>query len=77
MTTTQFKEMGRLVVTSDCGQLAIVDGFCKISGERYSVIVWKADWRKYAEGVYSAADCFPYLPQSELDIIITGIITRN
>jgi|GWRWMinimDraft_13_1066021.scaffolds.fasta_scaffold16931_1 hypothetical protein len=75
--TTKFKEMGRLIVTSDCGQLAFIDGFCKISGERYSVTVWYNDWRKYAKGVYSAADCFPYLPESDLDIIITGIIERN
>ena len=76
MTTalTKFKEMGRLIVMSDCGQVAEVKGFCKITGSPYSVTVRYKDWRKYAQGVYPAAECFPYLCEKDRGILITGCI---
>lgn len=76
MTTalTKFKEMGRLIVMSDCGQVAEVKGFCKITGSPYSVTVRHKDWRKYAQGVYPAAECFPYLCEKDRGILITGCI---
>lgn len=77
-----FKGLGRLIVMRDTldvpvGTVAEVKGFCKITNKPYSVVVWYNDWRKYTKGVYSAADCFPYLSETDLDIIITGIIERN
>jgi len=43
----------------------------------YSVTVRYKDWRKYAQGVYPAAECFPYLTEEDRGILITGCIERD
>jgi len=72
-----FKEMGRLIVLSDCGNVAEVKGFCKITNKPYTVVVGYNDWREYVKGIYPAADCFPYLSPRDQGILITGCIERD
>jgi len=75
--TTKFKEMGRLIVMSDCGQVAEIKGFCKTTGEPYSIPVWYKDWKKYTEGTLPATECFLYLNAADLYLVITGSTLPN
>jgi hypothetical protein len=69
-------QSSQLVAVTDFvdGKIAQIKGFCKITGNPYSVFVWHKDWMKYAKGIYSSDQCFPYLSESDRNIIVTGTI---
>jgi len=71
----RYVDFGRMIFIKE--DKATIQGFCRVTGEPYSLIVKLVEWNEYTKGILPAGDCFRNLNADELDLVICGTSQRG
>lgn len=71
----KYVEFNRMIFLKE--DTATIKGFCRVTGEPYSLTVSRVDWDEYTKGILPAGDCFPNMSADDLDLVICGTTQKG
>lgn len=71
----KYVEFNRMIFLNE--DTATIQGFCRVTGDPYSLTVHRVDWEEYAKGILPAGDCFPNMSADDLDLVICGTTQKG